>query len=45
MKALRIAFYVSRYKDEEIQTPPSLQYLSGFLIAKDLLKEENINNG
>lgn len=42
MKKIRIAFYVSRYKDEEIQTPPSLQYLAGFLISKNLLKEENL---
>jgi hypothetical protein len=42
MKSLRIAFYVSRYKDEDIQTPPSLQYLSGFLIANNLLEEQNL---
>lgn len=42
MKSLKIAFYVSRYKDEDIQTPPSLQYLSGFLIAKNLLEEQNL---
>jgi radical SAM superfamily enzyme YgiQ (UPF0313 family) len=42
MTDIKIAFYVSRYKDEEIQTPPSLQYLSGYLIAKNILKEKNL---
>jgi anaerobic magnesium-protoporphyrin IX monomethyl ester cyclase len=41
MEQLKIAFYVSRYSGEEIQTPPSLQYLSGYLIAHNLLKEDN----
>lgn len=39
MDNLKIAFYVSRYESEEIQTPPSLQYLAGFLIEKKYLKK------
>ena len=42
MREIRIAFYVSRYQDEEIQTPPSLQYLAGYLLAKNFLLKNNL---
>jgi radical SAM superfamily enzyme YgiQ (UPF0313 family)/predicted SAM-dependent methyltransferase len=39
---MKIVLYVSRYPEENVLTPPSLQYLAGYLIAKKLVKEENI---
>lgn len=41
MKYAKIAFYVSRFEDEEIQTPPSLQYLAGYLLEHNLINEES----
>jgi radical SAM superfamily enzyme YgiQ (UPF0313 family)/2-polyprenyl-3-methyl-5-hydroxy-6-metoxy-1,4-benzoquinol methylase len=40
---MRIAFYVARHPGETItQTPPSLQFLAGYLIGKQIVKEQDI---
>lgn len=39
---MRIALYVSIYPGQEIQTPPSLQYLAGYLLKNELLQEDEI---
>jgi radical SAM superfamily enzyme YgiQ (UPF0313 family) len=39
---MKIAFYVSRFKEDTVQTPPSLQYLGGYLLDKGLSEEKDI---
>lgn len=41
-KYLKVALYVSRYEEGDVQTPPSLQYLAGYLVGKGLVEAENI---
>ena len=39
---MKIALYVTRYKGEMEQTPPSLQYIASYLIKEGLTTEDNI---
>lgn len=39
---LRIALYVTRFPGEAVQTPPSLQYLAGYLLGHGLVSEEDL---
>ena len=39
---MKITFYVSRYTDKKMPTPPSVQYLSGYLLGKGIVNEQDI---
>lgn len=39
---LRVALYVSRFPGEVVQTPPSLQYLAGYLLGNQLVSEKDV---
>lgn len=40
--SMKIALYVAHYNEDNIQTPPSLEYLAGYLVGSGLVKEEDI---